>query len=279
MVKTIVTHINPDLDAMTAVWLLKRFGPEFKDAPVKFIYAGSTYQDKPVDSDAEVVHVDTGWGKFDHHQTNERTCAARLILQWLGLKDEALERMVEVVTQVDWGAEDLRYPDAGADKYAFLFNERKIISGWQKRYPGQSDKHLEWGLAVLDGVYENLKNKLEAQLVIEKQGRAFATRWGQGLAAVTNVFGFMPLAQAQGYAVVVVKDPKKGHVRIHGLDQAGKEAVDFTGAAEQLRIKDAQATWFLHASKKLLLNGSTVNPKMIPTSLNLDAVVEVLEHA
>lgn len=279
MAKTIVTHINPDLDAMTAVWLLKRFGPDFKNAEVKFIYAGSTYQEKPVDSDAEVVHVDTGWGRFDHHQTNERTCASRLILDFLGLKDEAAERMVEVVTEVDYGAADLKYPDAGADRYAFLFNERKIISGWQKRYPGQSDKHLEWGLVVLDGVYENLKSKMEAQLVIEKQGRAFTTRWGRGLAATTSVFGFMPLAQVQGFAVVAVKDPKKGHVRIHGLDQAGKEAVDFTAAAGQLRVKDSRATWFLHASKKLLLNGSTVNPNMIPTSLNLDEVVEVLTHA
>lgn len=274
-----MTHINPDLDAMTAVWLLKRFDPDFKNAEVKFIYAGSTYQDKPVDSDAEVVHVDTGWGKFDHHQTNERTCASRLILSFLGLKNEAAERMVEVVTEVDYGAADLKYPDAGADKYAFLFNERKIISGWQKRYPGQSDKHLEWGLVVLDGVYENLKSKLEAQLVIQNQGIPFETRWGQGLAATTSVFGFMPLAQAQGFVVVAVKDPKKGHVRIHGLSQVGKEAVDFTAVAEQLRAKDPRATWFLHASKKLLLNGSTVNPNMIPTSLNLDDVVEVLQHA
>lgn len=274
-----MTHINPDLDAMTAVWLLKRFDPDFKNAEVKFIYAGSTYQERKVDSDAEVVHVDTGWGKFDHHQTNERTCASRLILSFLGLKNEAVERMVEVVTEVDYEAADLKYPDAGADKYAFLFNERKIISGWQKRYPGQSDKHLEWGLVVLDGVYENLKSKLEAQSVIQNQGIPFETRWGQGLAATTSVFGFMPLAQAQGFVVVAVKDPKKGHVRIHGLSQAGKEAVDFTAVAEQLRAKDPRATWFLHASKKLLLNGSTVNPNMIPTSLNLDDVVEVLTHA
>lgn len=274
-----MTHINPDLDAMTAVWLLRRWQPDFRDAPVKFIYAGSTYEDKPVDSDPEVVHVDTGWGRFDHHQTKRRTCSSRLVLDWLGVKDEALERMVEVVTEVDYAAADLKYPDAGADKYAFLFNERKIISGWQKRYPGQSDKHLEWGLVVLDGVYESLRSKLEAQGVVDNQGMPFATRFGRGLAAATNVFGFMPLAQAQGFAVVVVKDPKKGHVRIHGLNQVGKDEVDLSGVAEQLRAKDPRATWFLHASKKLLLNGSTVNPTMVPTSLSLDEVVEVLQHA
>ena len=276
MAKVIVTHINPDLDAMTAVWLLKRFQSEFRQAEVKFVYAGSTYEEKPVDSDPDVVHVDTGWGRFDHHQTGERTCASKLILDWLGVKDEALERMIEVVLEVDVEAADLRYPDAGADRYAFLFNERKIISGWQRRYQGQSDKHVEWGMVVLDGIYENLKAKIAAQAVIDNQGVAFETRWGKGLGAETNVFGFMPLAQTQGFAIVATKDPKRGHVRIHGLNQEGKEDIDLTGVAEALRQKDTKATWFLHASKKLLLNGSTVNPNMIPTSLGLNEVMEVL---
>src|SRR3990167_8549450 len=163
MGKIIVTHINPDLDAMAAVWLLKRFHPEFKEARIEFVYAGSTYEDKGVDEDDDVVHVDTGWGKFDHHQTGERTCAARLMFNWLKQvkpslsDDEAVLRLIKVVEDVDYEAADLRYPEAGDDRYAFLFNERKIISGWQKRYPNQSDKHIDWGMVVLDGVYENLK--------------------------------------------------------------------------------------------------------------------------
>ncbi|MBI4035288.1 MAG: hypothetical protein HY381_02725 [Candidatus Chisholmbacteria bacterium] len=277
-----MTHINPDLDAMMAVWILKHFHPEFRDAKVEFIYAGSTYKDEVVDANPQVVHVDTGWGRFDHHQTGERTCASKLVFDWVKQvkptvgSDEALMRMIEVVLQVDWGAADLRYPKAGDDRYAFLFNERKIISGWQKRYPNQSSKHLEWGLVVLDGVYENLRAKVAAQKVLAEAVR-FKTQWGEGVGAETNVFGFMPLAQTQGFAVVVLKDKKKGHVRIHGLDQAGQEPVDFSKITEVLKGKDPQATWFLHASKKLLLNGSTVNPKMVPTKLGLMQVVEVVK--
>ena len=283
--KIVVTHINPDLDAMTAVWLLRRFHPDFGEARIEFIYAGATFEDKPVDSDPMVVHVDTGWGKFDHHQTGERTCAAKLVWDWIKQakpsvgEDEALRRLIEVVLTIDVEAEDLRYPDPGADRYAFLFNERKIISGWQRRYPGKSDQHLEWGMIVLDGIYENLKSKLAAEKVLATEGERFETRWGKGVAAETNVFGFMPLAQSQGVAVVALKDKKKGHVRIHGLDSAGHQPVDFSTAAEKLRQKDPQATWFLHASKKLLLNGSTVNPSMVPTKLSLIEVVEVLKSA
>ncbi len=277
-----MTHINPDLDAITAVWILKRWHPEFKEARVEFIYAGSTFEEKAVDSDPDVVHVDTGWGKFDHHQTGERTCAAKLVTDWVAAikpsvgEDEALRRLVEVVMEVDFGAADLKYPGAGEDRYAFLFNERKIISGWQRKYPGQSDKHLEWGMVVLDGAYESLKSKIESQKVLD-EAVEFDTRWGKGVAAETNAFGFMPLAQTQGFAVVILKDRKKGHVRIHGLNQEGFPEIDFSQAAEALKQKDPQATWFLHASKKLLLNGSTVNPNMVPTRLTLDQVVEVIK--
>jgi hypothetical protein len=53
--------------------------------------------------------------------------------------------------------------------------------------------------------------------------------------------------------------------------------VDFTQAYEALMKKDPQATWFLHASKKILLNGTTKNPDMKPTKLSLDEIIEVLK--
>jgi hypothetical protein len=40
---------------------------------------------------------------------------------------------------------------------------------------------------------------------------------------------------------------------------------------------DPQATWFLHVSKKMLLNGSPKNPKMKPTKLPLNDIIEVLK--
>ena len=134
MTKTIITHLNPDLDAITSVWLLKRFGgEEFEEAEVKFISAGTTYKKKPVDQDEGVIHVDTGFGKFDHHRTSQRTCAASLVLKFLKSKDkaivdnQALKRLVKVVEDIDFEAIDLYYPEADHDRYSFLFNERQIL--------------------------------------------------------------------------------------------------------------------------------------------------------
>ena len=284
MSKIIVTHMNPDLDAMTAVWLLKRFGgEEWEEAAVKFIPAGQTYKDKKVDSDPMVLHLDVGLGKFDHHQVNDETvCAATLVFDYLIKKskqfdnNEALKRLVAVVLAFDW-AEHYRWPDIKHDKTSFLFFEHGIIEGWQRLYRNQSDKHLEMGLPILDGIYENLKSKVEAEAVIKSEALKFKTRWGKGVGAETDIFGFLAVAQAQGYPVVVTKNPKSGHVRIHAFD-FDKMKIDLTSVWEILKHKDPAATWFLHAGKKLLLNGSRANPNMIPTNLSLKEVIEVLKN-
>jgi hypothetical protein len=89
----------------------------------------------------------------------------------------------------------------------------------------------------------------------------------------------LKLAQKMGYVVVVRKDPRKGYVRIKALPEDGKKkGVDLTLAYEQLRKIDPDATWFLHISKKMLLNGTPKNPKMKPSKLNVRDIIKVLER-
>ncbi len=266
--KTIVTHLNPDLDAMTSVWLIKRFMPDWEDAEVKFIPAGMT----EIKDEDNVLVVDTGFGPLDHHQTDKRTCAAKLVWEHIGAKNEAVDRLVSVVLRIDFSAEDITMPDASDDFYAFLFNERQIIRGIRSLYRGQSGKQLEIGMQILDSVLEVLKMKIEAEDVIE-QGVKFKTRWGNGVGAETKNEMYMHLAQELGFVVVVAKDPKKGHIRIHALPQKG---FDFTKEYEEFKKRDTDATWYLHTSKSLLLNGSTANPDMKPTKLTLSEVIGVL---
>lgn len=274
MEKTIVTHLNPDLDAICAVWLVKKFWPDLGDAQVKFVPAGETLGGKPPDQNPEIIHVDTGWGKFDHHQGPKPTCAAKLVLNHLKIKDEAVKRLVEVVFQWDYYGADLTYPEAWDDRYNFLFNERQIIKGFRALAPGQSEKHLEWGFLVLEAIYQNLKCKIEAEKIIKK-AQKFDTLWGKGIGEETKNEVFMHLSQMKGFVIAVSKNPKTGHVRIHALPN---KDVDLTEAYKDLKEKDPQASWFLHPSRCLLLNGSTTNPQMHPTKLSLQEVIEVLKR-
>lgn len=285
MAKTIVTHLNPDLDALTAVWLLRRFGGgDFETADVAFIPAGETYRAAPVDSDPDVVHVDVGLGKFDHHQIDKRTSAAELVYQWLVNQepklalDEALKRLVAVAVGIDYGAGDLSYPEAADDRYNFLFNERQIIGGWYGVFPGQSEKITELGLTVLDGVYESLRGKVVAEGEFER-AKSFETKWGKGIGVETGEREFATLAFARGYVVVVTKDPEGGNVRVKARERKGEERIDLTNVYNAVRAKDPDADWFFHIGRKMLLNGSRVNPKMKASRLTLVQMIALLEAA
>jgi hypothetical protein len=81
-----------------------------------------------------------------------------------------------------------------------------------------------------------------------------------------------------GYVIVARRDPRKGYLRIKAKPNKSDtdKGVDLTLIYEKLKKMDPSATWFLHVSKKMLLNGSPKNPKMKPTKLPLSAIIGVL---
>jgi hypothetical protein len=83
------------------------------------------------------------------------------------------------------------------------------------------------------------------------------------------------LGQKTGYQLMIRKDSKKHYVRIKSLPL---DTIDLTPVYETLLQKDDQATWFLHASKHMILNGSTKNPKMRPSSLTIDQLIEIVKN-
>ncbi len=275
--KVIVTHISPDFDGIPAIWLLRRFHPEFKTARVELVPAGdNTYLNQPVDSDPNVLHVDVGGGKFDHHHTNEFTCGAKLVFEWLVKEghvkenDKALERIIEIITELDHGWDNYKWGEPASDRWEFSLHN--VLSGLKMVYPGQTDKFIDWTCDSLDAVYAIMKSKVKAEEEV-KEGLKFKTKWGDGVAVVTKNDGIMDAAIKGGYAVVVRKDPTEGYVRVTG---SNAHNVDFTDAYGEVCKKDTAGNWFLHSSKVLLRNGSTRNPTMKPTKLTLDEVVKIL---
>lgn len=279
MAKTVVTHVSPDLDGILSIWLLRKFHPDFFDSQLAFVPAGSTYKNQPVDSNGDIVHVDTGMGKFDHHQSADFTCAAQLVYEWLvqegyvAAGDEALARMTKIITELDHGWDNYKWCEAENDRYEFCLHN--LLVGWKVLYPGQDQHHIDLATAGLEAVYKLLQFKVRAEKEID-QGRKFTTRWGEGVAVTSENQTILDLAIKKGFAVALTRNPKKGNVRVTGSNNLG---VDLTGAYEVLRQKDPQATWFLHASKVLLRNGSSRNPQMVATKLTLEEVVEILEKA
>lgn len=275
MTNIIVTHFNPDLDAITAVWLLKRFSQDFLHAEVLFVPAGNTYKNQTVDSNPDIVHVDTGMGKFDHHQRQEKICASNLVFNYLKSKNNNLEnnnaliRLIEVVRDIDNFGECL-WPDPTADY--FDFNLSELLNGLKTAGELKDEGLVEEGMKLLDGVYVGLKIKIKAEKDLAA-GIIFDTKWGKAIGCLSHNDLVLKLGQKMGYVLVVQKDGQTEHVRIKARPDS---KIDLTEIKEKLAQLDPKATWFLHISKKMLLNGSSRNPEMKPSSLSLKKVIEVL---
>lgn len=291
--KIIVTHTAPDMDAITGTWIIKKFLPGWEEARVEYVPAGSKYKDKTpvVGSDLsnavekygedEVLHVDTGMGPLDHHQTSDdNVCGASRALEYVllnnngALRDEkleALKRMVLVVVDVDHFKEVFR-PDPLADYHEF--DLVGVLDGLKVMKPDQDQYYMDFISQGLEALLHEFENRIWAEKELKENAHEFESRWGKAFGIETVNDSVVKLGQKSGYVVVIRKDPRKGYVRIKATPASD---VDLTNAYEQLRKMDPDATWFLHVSKKMLLNGTPKNPKMKPTKLKLDAIIEVLK--
>ncbi len=276
--KKIVTHINPDLDAVVAVWLIKRFLPDWEEAEIDFCQAGETIDKKLPDKDPNVLHVDTGLGKLDHHQLEEMTSAAERCFEFLKqerkgepfkeLDEKSLIQIIKVVTEVD-NARDLNWPETGTHRYNFYLHS--LIAGI-RGMAGSDEEAMTFGLKGMDAVFHQIKKSLDAQKEL-KEGIEFLTSWGKGIGLETGNDNVLWEGEKEGYCLVIRKDVESGGVRIYGRYDT---EVDLTKAYNQFRKIDPSSDWYLHQSKKLLLNAATSH-EMKPTKLSLEEIIKVLK--
>lgn len=300
--KIIVTHTSPDWDAITSVWLLKRFLAGWNEAEVRFVPAGNRINGAPKKEDTkyagqnpieqighdEVIHVDTGLLPLDHHQVYDTNVSAASLV-WKYVQDElkkagqhfteehkeAISRIVKVVVDTDHFKE-VYWPEADADRYEF--GHLGVLDGLKLVKPNNDALYMEFGFEYLHALTAAFENRIWAEKEIKEKGVLFETRYGRGMGFETLNDTVLKLAQKMGYAVVIRKDPRKGYVRIKTLPaHDGKEGADLTKAYEEFKRIDPDATWFLHVSKKMLLNGSAKNPTMRPTKLTLKELIDVVE--
>lgn len=294
--KFIVAHTAPDMDAITSVWLLKKFLGGWDKAEVKFVPAGDRLLPLPKGQSFdyaieqkgkdEYIHVDTGLGPLDHHQTsNKDVSAASLTFDYVkgallenkinSEKLEALERIIKYVVNIDHFQEVFR-ADPMEDYHDFSIVN--ILDGLKLEKPSEDLYYVEFISQCLDALLHDFENKIWAEREIKDNSIQFHTKWGKGLGLESINDSVIKLAQIMGYVVVVRRDPRKGYVRIKARPNEGnKKGVDLTLAYEKLSKMDPSATWFLHVSKKMLLNGTPKNPKMKPTKLKLGDIIEVLK--
>jgi hypothetical protein len=276
--KIIVTHINPDLDATSSVWLIKRYHPDFSQSDVRyeFVPAGRTFEGRSADHDPNIVHVDTGLGKYDHHQIPEKTCAFEKIYQvgltesWFPEYDiKALSRMCKVINDYD-NFREVYYPDPTADYYDFSLSH--VISGLVHTSLSDSQK-INIVVPLYDALLQIMKNKMRSETDIANGVVLETKTFGKTIVMQNSNNDCMKYAQKKGFNLVARKDTKKGNVRIVSIPD---DKYDLTSIYIKIKQVDSIGTWFMHQSKHMLLNGSLLNPTMKPSPISFEQLVEIL---
>ena len=283
-IKLLVAHENPDMDAVAAIWLFKRFGESsFDSTEYYFVHAGDrmdagTMVAKEVVDD-EIVHVDTAMGTFDHHQADNalRDSATLRVYTYLCEKfedlnqDEALKRVVDFVNETDHFA-SFYWPEADNDRYMFTVEE--ILAGLRSSEHFTDREVVEFGMLCYDGVYTSMKIRVKAEEDLISRTQEFESPWGRGLAIENKNDEVIKLAQKKGYVVVVRKDETNGAIRIK---TAPDDSISLKNVYEEIKKLDTEGSWYYHPSGHMLINGSRKNSGQIPTKLSLQQVVNVVK--
>jgi len=276
MSKLIVTHIRPDFDACTSVWLLQRFLPNLAAAEVEFVPSGDTHLRQPADSDHNIIHVDTGMGKFDHHQFRERLSASKRICEYLAEKRrftkiefEALERLVELVTMID-NFEEVDFANPTSDIYELSIVQ--ILEG-VKLKEGSDHAVLEFMFIALDGLFSILKRKVIAEGELAKAEEFWAKKH-KCLYIQSKSKEASKLAEKSGYQLVLLEDPDRKNVnlRVHPRAKFNLDKI-----YQVIQQREGTDKWFYHASGHLLLNGSNSHPQP-PTKIKIREIIKIIQE-
>ena len=283
----IVTHHAPDLDAIGATWLLKRFeARKYADAKIAFVNPGETLSlSQATELGFElhnVTHVDTGLGRFDHHQPelgSKRLSAALLVHEHIcsrnsGLEaDQALQVMAEFITEIDQ-FEEIYWPDASNYRNNFMIHE--LIKGIELTQLHDDDSQMQFGMQCLDAAYASLTQQIKAREIIEEKGEEFMIGDKKCLGLETRNDDTLKVAQKQGFELVVRKDPKLGNIRIKVRPDS---SIVLKPVYDAVKQADSTGTWFYHPSGRMLINGSRKHTSQIPSPLSLATIIQLIQES
>lgn len=268
--KTLVTHINPHLDDIAAIWFFKKFHPNFKDAKVEFISA-SRNQAAGEESE-DKIFVGTGGGRFDEHKEGLDTCAGSLVYEHLNekgyiSKDEitrkALEKLIQWNRLIDTG----KAPDSQFNEFSVQAFIRCKDSNAEN-----SQKSVDLGIEILNRILSVLKRR--EQSIKDWENRVeFQTSFGKSFAIVSETVD-REFCREQGGDLFLIYHPKYKSVQFF----TPSFKIDLEPIFKKLKALDPDASWFLHQSHHMVICGSASAPDSKPTKFSFEELIQVTKE-
>lgn len=289
---SIITHTNPDLDAIASVWLLKRFGVGgLENEPVEFINTGNPDAEK-LEKAAAVVDTgrqfDPDKRRFDHHhlpgQDANNTCAALQVYRSLDAEIAHLEPLINLIFAGDTGRSE-----ANASREVGL---HAILSGYKAWFSEQNpdvrlsdEAILAYGFGLLDVLEVRLRElRLACAELAEKtvyksdDGLIWAIRHGSQ--------GSTFAAYDEGARIVVFEgqpvEVEGGTTYPVGIMRAGEWQEPHVGElAERVALSrpfaDEIGKWFKHPAGFFAGRGTAKAPVFEPVEIDIVELASAID--
>lgn len=264
----IYTHVNPDLDAVSSIWAVKKFIPGYADHPVSYVNAnwngaGMTEADIAVDIEAG------GRGTKGEKDADGRphSCFVFIVNKHAPEEDRtALKSVIEFIDAQDSYGSAIKYlaPELNpkAAEILRVVTIGSIFRALQISYKEPFDV-LEVMSAILDGMLEQGRNQLRAEAEADtakilQSGKVAILRDGRHQATQFKLFdsGIRVIVYANGYDLGIFREGQETIRMDHPLIKA---VVEKAGETRE---------WYSHPTGFLYCRGSRKAPASTPSKVN-----------
>jgi hypothetical protein len=263
---TFVGHRFPDDDVWVCMWLAHTF-TNMKEFQMVFVNAGETIPEEK--NGPFVLHFDTGMGRDDHHgKADRKPSSAQMLAERLGIINKpGLKPILDMVAAVD----NINPLPPTSLHYA--------IEGFPRHERYRNGNGVNWEMVkdavfdLLDIIYGQERQRIASRETLKEHG--VETSLPNGIKIIQLLWH--PECREAAFengAHVVVWTAKRGRDHFYtGIQVNRKYPLYLDNAAAALRTLERQArhekpngdnfkwcgkmmSWYLHDTKKLLLNGS-----------------------
>lgn len=265
--QVLVTHINPHLDDIAAIWLYRKFHPEYSKTPVEFVSASRKQEE-----DKNKIFFGTGGGKFDEHKGNIGDSAMSLVwkdIQGAGLTPKSKVKLGAFKELVLWNT---RIDTGKAPAYEFSpFGIQAYIRPLDSTQEGSS-RAVVLGSEILDRILEGLIRKHHG-IKDWRSKVGFESVFGRSFAVSSNAIDRAFCKQKKGDLFLIYK-PKDRSVQFF----TPSHTIDLEPLYKELTKHDPKASWYLHQSHHIILCGSGSSPSFAPTSVRFEDLIGIAKN-
>lgn len=308
-VHTIVTHWKPDIDEITAQWLLKKFGqkmfPGAENARVVFVEAGSqNYRGRTAEECEKdgILMIGVGGGRFDEHPNGgnsrkEDECAATLVAKALGVDENpALGRILQYVARSDLKGHTQPFELAALTK-----DLNALYPDTPRRVTGRISELLEAKYHQQVAFWSNAQQALDGAITFEVfEGPSGPIKLAIARSDNPEASKFAR-SEAGGGADIVIQHQTRGNTQVFINRKSGKGIISLRDLARMVRIEEQKLKgsflvrdwnllavegkiegaeeWYYHPEGEMLLNGSLTAPNVPATKISLERLIELTRIA